>query len=140
MLELNVINSVEIDSSLKIDKLSKFINEPYVDPFEEKIKIELNNFKVLLKKETGEATKAYKDARKAYEKILEKFIKKNITTVNKFKHCFDETYESHIYCLQYESANMFIDKLMTLEVMIEDHELWIRNDMFDENEDKFESQ
>lgn len=136
MSKLNVITNTEIDSSLNLEKLSKLIDEPYIDPFEKEKKIELDKFKALLKNETGAADRAYKDARKAYEKSLETFVKKNITPKNKFKLFYEETYDSTYECLQYERADIFLDELMTLEHMIDDHECWIINDMFDENDEQ----
>jgi len=97
--------------------------------------IDLKQFKKLLKAETSEKEKEYKQAKIAYEKALKNSIVLNITGRSKFKETYQDTFDRARDHYQYQSSDWAVDHLMTLEWMISDFEFWLEEGQYETDED-----
>jgi hypothetical protein len=103
------------------------------------MKNEINNdlkeFRKLLKAETSEKEKEYKQAKIAYEKVLKKSVISNITGRKNFKEIYQDSFDRARDCYQYERGDWAVDHLMTLEWMISDFEFWLEEGQYDTDEE-----
>ena len=103
------------------------------------MKNEINNdlkeFRKLLKAETSEKEKEYKQAKIAYEKALKKSIISNITGRKNFKEMYQGSFDQARDCYQHERGDWAVDHLMTLEWMISDFEFWLEEGQYDTDEE-----
>ena len=87
---------------------------------------DIKKFRHLLKAETSEKEKEYKQARIAYEQSLKKLIISNITGKNKFEEIYQDSFDKACDCYHFESGDWAIDHLKTLEWMISDFEIRLK--------------
>ena len=96
---------------------------------------DIKKFRHLLKTETSEKEKEYKEAKIAYEKSLKKLIISNITGRNKFEEIYQDSFNRACECYQYERGDWAVDHLETLEWMISDFEFWLEEGQYETDED-----
>ena len=96
----------------------------------QKNNVQLENFRSLKKMETDMAMEKYLAARKAYVMTLEEFIVANITSRENFDAIYKEAYRQACHCYNQESGDWAVDQLLTLEWMVDDHEYWLQDGIF----------
>ena len=92
--------------------------------------VELENFRSLKKLETDTAMEKYLAAKEMYEMSLKKFIVANVTSLENFDATYKEAYRQACHCYNQESGDWAVDQLLTLEWMIDDHEYWLEDGIF----------
>lgn len=98
--------------------------------------LELKKFKKLVKSELDQVQKSYEQAKKAYESVMKQFVIREITGKNEFKRCFDFTHEILCEDFSYECGSLVVDDLLTFERIINDHEYWLEEGRFEEEEEE----
>ena len=100
--------------------------------------MELKKFRKLVKSEINQAQKSYEQAKKAYETVMKQFVIREISGKKEFKRYFDSTYEILCEDLSYECGSLIVNDLITLERIISDHDYWLEDGRFDEEDEEIE--